>query len=86
MPRSRATCATGCPDSRTHRTASSLNASGYDRRVVVLILSSDFLILPLRKVSVKSGKVRISSGCDIGKEGPLRGCHGVPKGTIRVGV
>jgi hypothetical protein len=56
MPRSRATWATGCPDSRTNRTASSLNASVYDRRVFVLILSSNFIILPLMEVSVKSGE------------------------------
>lgn len=54
MPRSRATWATGYPDSRTKRTVSALNVSGYDRRVFVLMLTSDFLILPRREVSVKS--------------------------------
>jgi len=56
MPRFRATCATGCPDSRTRHTASSLNVSVYDRRVFVLIMSSNFIILPLREVSVKLGE------------------------------
>ena len=56
MPRSRATWATGWPDSRTKRTASSLNVSVYDRRIFVLILASDFIILPLMEVSVKSGE------------------------------
>ena len=54
MPRSRATCVTGWPDSCTNRTASSLNVSEYDRRVFVLMLSFDFIILPLREVSVKA--------------------------------
>ena len=60
MPKSRATWATGCPDSRTNRTASSLNVSVYDRRVFVLIMSSDFIILPLMEVSVKSGEGQAS--------------------------
>jgi hypothetical protein len=47
MPRFHATCATECPDSRATRTASSLNASVYDRRVFVLMLPSDFIILLL---------------------------------------
>lgn len=56
--RSRATCTTGCPDSRTNRTASSVNTAVYDRRVFVLIPSSDFLLLPRREVAVKSGEVK----------------------------
>ena len=47
------------PDSRTKRTASSLNTAVYDRRAFVLMLSSDFLIRPLMKVSVNRGKVRM---------------------------
>jgi hypothetical protein len=56
MPRSRATCETGWPDSHTKRAASSLTASVYDRRVFVLMLPSDFIILLLLEVSVKSGE------------------------------
>jgi len=45
-----------CPDSRTKRTASSLNASVDARRVLVLMLSSHFTMLPRTEVSVKSGE------------------------------
>ncbi|HWF61083.1 MAG TPA: hypothetical protein VN666_12340, partial [Nitrospira sp.] len=43
-------------ESRTNRTASSLNSSVDRRRVLVIILSSDFIILLLLEVSVKSGE------------------------------
>src|SRR6478735_6277139 len=56
MPRSRATCATGCAESRPNRTASALNASVYRRLALVLMLSSDFITLLLIQVSVKSGE------------------------------
>ncbi|HWF62818.1 MAG TPA: hypothetical protein VN666_21275, partial [Nitrospira sp.] len=39
-----------------NRTASSLNSSVDRRRVLVIILSSDFIILLLLEVSVKSGE------------------------------
>src|SRR6476469_5684320 len=56
MPRSRATCATGCAESRPNRTASALNASVYRRLALVIMLSSDFITLLLIQVSVKSGE------------------------------
>src|SRR6185437_859622 len=48
--------ATGRAESRTNRTASSLNSSVDRRRVLVIILSSAFIILLLLEVSVKSGE------------------------------
>lgn len=42
--------------SRVFDTIEPRQASLYDRRTVVLIMSSDFLILPLMEVSVKSGE------------------------------
>ena len=51
----------GMPDSRTKRTAASLKTAVYDRRIFVLMLSSDFLIHPLMEGSVKSGEGQLSS-------------------------
>src|SRR6266849_3799566 len=60
IPRSRATWATGWADSRTNRTASRLKSSVYRRRVPADMVTSDFTILPLMGVSVKSGEGHIT--------------------------
>src|SRR5581483_243761 len=57
IPSSRATWATGRFISRTRRTASVLNSSGYLRRFGSDICSSDLRIVHLRVVSTKSGEV-----------------------------
>src|SRR5712692_1037790 len=60
IPRSRATWATGRPDSCTSFTASDLNSSVYLRRFVSVMIASDFTILPLIGVSVKSRELQIT--------------------------
>ena len=54
MPRFLATCATGCAESRTNRTASVVNSSVSHRRVLMVMLPSDFILFLLIQVSLKS--------------------------------